>query len=91
MVSSVRERVGLTHGLTGAVMECEVEVCEVERPAGLPVVEVLGSHEVLQVLVVCPDFKLVFRSFDEVSPFLQCTDDREHFLVVYLVIPLYWR
>ena len=51
-------------------MESEVEAREVERPPGLPAVEVLSSHEVLQVLVVRPDLELVFGAFYEVSPLL---------------------
>ena len=51
-------------------MKREVEACEVEQPAGLSAVKILHGHEVLKVLVVSPDLELVFRPFDEVSPFL---------------------
>ena len=51
-------------------MESKVEACKVERPPGLPAIEVLGGHEVLQVFVVHPDLKLVLSAFYEVSPLL---------------------
>src|SRR5258707_7617472 len=50
--------------------------------------ELLGHHEVLQVLVVCSDLAGMFRAFDEVSPLLQYTDDGKHLLVVNLVVAL---
>jgi hypothetical protein len=37
--------------------------------------------------VVSPDLKLESCPFQEVSPFLQCTDNYEHLLVMDLVIP----
>jgi len=68
-------------------MECEVEAGEVERPSGLPPVQLLGRHEVLQVLVVRPDLALMFRAFDKVLPLLEGSDDCQHLLVVDLVVP----
>ena len=59
-----------------------VEAGEVERPSRLPTVELLRRREVLEVLVVCPDLHLMFRTFQEVSPLLERTDNGEHFLVV---------
>ena len=38
---------------------------------GLPLVQVLGCHEVLQALVVCPDLALMFCALDKVPPFLE--------------------
>ena len=52
------------------MVEEEIEAGEVEGPPGLPTVELLGRHKVLQVLVVRPDLALVFRAFDEVPPLL---------------------
>jgi len=54
-------------------------------------VEFLSHHEVLQVLVVCPDFHQVLGSLQEVFPLFQYTDDSEHLLVMDLVIPFHWR
>jgi len=70
------------------VVECEVEAGEVERPSGLPPVQLLGCHEVLQVLVVHPDLTLMFRALDKVPPLLEGSDDRQHLLVVDLIVPL---
>jgi len=47
----------------------------------------LGCHEVLQVLVVCPDLALMFRTFDKVPPLLEGADDCQHLLVVDLIVP----
>ena len=68
-------------------VECEVEAGEVERPSGLPPVQLLGCHEVLQVLVVCPDLALMFRALDKVLPLLEGLDDCQHLLVVDLLVP----
>jgi len=67
---------------------CEVEMGEVERPPGLPPIQLFGCHEVLQVLVICPDLALVLRTFDEVLPLLESSDDCQHFLVIDLIILL---
>ena len=54
-------------------------------------VEFLGRHEVLQVLVVCPDFYQVLGSFQKVPLFFQRADDSKHLLVMNLVVPFHWR
>ena len=54
-------------------------------------VEFLSHHEVLQVLVVCPDFYQVSGSLQKVPPLVQCVDNSEHLLVMDLIIPLHWR
>ena len=68
-------------------VECEVEAGEVERPSGLPPVQLLGRHEVLQVLVVRPDLTLMFHALNKVPPLLEGSDDCQHLLVVDLVVP----
>jgi len=67
-------------------VECKVEVGEVERPLGLPPVQLLGCHKVLQVLVVRPDLALMFRTLNKVLPLLEGSDDCQHLLVVDLVV-----
>ena len=69
------------------MVECEVEAGEVESPSGLPPVQLLGRHEVLQVLVVRPNLTLMFRALDKVLPLLEGSDDCQHLLVVDLVVP----
>ena len=71
--------------------QLEVEVSQVQRPTGLATVEFLSCHEVLQVLVVCPDFYQVPSSFQKVPLLFQCVDDSEHLLVIDLVVPFHRR
>jgi len=54
-------------------------------------VEFLSRHEVLQVLVVRPDFYQVSSSFQKVPLFFQRTDDSKHLLVMDLVVPFHQR
>ena len=53
----------------------------------MPPVQLLGRHEVLQVLVVRPNLALMFRAFDKVPPLLEGSDDCQHLLVVDLIVP----
>ena len=69
-------------------MEREVKAGEVERPSGLPLVQLLGCHGVLQVLVVRPDLALMFHALDKVLPLLEGSDDCQHLLVLDLIVPL---
>jgi len=54
-------------------------------------VEFLSRHEVLQILVVCPDLYRMPGSFQEMPPLFQCADDSEHLLIMDLVIPFHRR
>ena len=72
-------------------MEYEVRVGEVERPLGLPLVQLLGHYKVLQVLVICPDLTLVFHTFNEVLPLLENSDNRQQLFVVDLIVQLNGR
>ena len=69
--------------------QLEVKASQVQRPTGLATIEFLSRHEVLQVLVVCPDLHWVSGSLQEMLLLFQCTDDSEHLLVMDLVILLY--
>jgi hypothetical protein len=88
MVWSPAERVRLTHRASGLVVKREVEPGQVERPLCLPPVKVLRLPEVLEVLMVSPDLDQMLRTFEEVSPLLEGSDDCQHLLVVDLVIVL---
>ena len=46
--------------------QLKVKASQVQRPPGLVTVEFLSRHEVLQVLVVRPDFYQVASSFQKV-------------------------
>jgi len=71
--------------------QLEVKASQVQRPTGLATIEFLSCHEVLQVLVVCPDFYRVLSSFQKVPPLFQHVDDSEHFFVMDLIVPFHQR
>ena len=86
MVCPARERIQFTHQLPRPVREREVKAREIEGPVCLVPVQLFGHHEVLQVLVVRQYLTGVFSTFNKVPPLLQCPDDSEHLLVMYLVV-----
>jgi len=71
--------------------QLEVEASQVQRLPGLATVEFLSRHEVLQVLVVRPDFYQVTSSFQKVPLLFQHTDDSEYLFVMDLVVPFHRR
>jgi len=70
-------------------MQDKVKLSKEQGPPSLPPIEFLGSHEVLQILVVGPNLTLVFCPFYEVPPLLQGSNDGKHLLVVDLIVPFY--
>ena len=64
----------------------EVESGQEEGPSSLFPIKLLGSNEILQVLVVGPNLELMFGSFQEVPPFFHRSDNCQHFLVVDLIV-----
>ena len=75
--------------MSWSVMHGEVESGQVEGPPSLAAVEFLHGHEVLQVLVIHPDFKLVMGAFQKMAPISQSSDDCQHFLVMDLIVLLH--
>ena len=71
--------------------QLEVKVSQVQRPTGLATIEFLSHHEVLQVLVVHPDFYWVPSSFQKVPLLFQCMDNNKHLFVIDFVVLFYWR
>ena len=71
--------------------QLEVKASQVQRPMGLVTVEFLSYYEVLQVLVVHPDFYQVLSSFQKVPPLFQRVDDSEHLFVMDLIVPFHQR
>jgi len=57
----------------------------------LVTVEFLSCHEILQVLVVRPDFYQIPGSFQEMPLLFQCADDSEYLLVIDLIILFHRR
>ncbi|KAG6894983.1 hypothetical protein C0992_003658 [Termitomyces sp. T32_za158] len=86
IVCTLGQGIELPHTPSWFVVQGEVKVGKVQEPPSLAMVELLGRPEVFQVLVVCPNFKLVPRTFQEVTPLLQGPDDGQHLIVVNLVI-----
>jgi len=71
--------------------QLEVKASQVQRLTGLVTVEFLSRYEVLQVLVVYPDFYQMLSSFQKVPPLFQHMDDSEHLFVMDLIVLFYWR
>ena len=84
------QSIRLTHGAPGAVVECEIKLGQVQRPPSLPSVQLLRYVEVLKGFVVHPDLELMWGTFKEVPPLLQCLDNGQHLLVMDLIVPLNW-
>jgi len=66
MISSPRQCVQFAHSTAGAVMKQEVKFSQMQEPTSLATVKFLGRHEILEVLVVSPDFHRIGRSFQKV-------------------------
>ena len=64
------EGIRFPHRFSGVVGEGEVKAGEVEGPACLVAVQLLGSAEVGEVLVICVNLKLLLCPLQEVLPFL---------------------
>ncbi|KAG6867966.1 hypothetical protein C0993_008953 [Termitomyces sp. T159_Od127] len=89
MVCSLEQHIGFSHTPARLVVQQEVKVGQVQRPLGLLTVELLGCPEVLEVLVISPNLKLMLGTLQEVPPFFKELDDGQHLLVVDLVVALY--
>lgn len=57
------------------MMEHEVETHEVEGPASLLMVELVGFPEVGEVFVISEDFEVVLGAFKVVVPFFQSVNN----------------
>ncbi len=54
---------------TGLVVECEVVLRKLGDPAGLSSVQLLRESEILEVLVIHPDFYVFFGTHEVMTPF----------------------
>jgi hypothetical protein len=75
MVCSGGQSIELAHRTSRSVVHGEIKPGKVEGPLSLATVELLCCHEVLQVLVVRPDFKLVTSTFQEMALVFQSSND----------------
>jgi hypothetical protein len=75
MICPVRQSIRLVHRASRLVVHGKIKPGKVEEPPSLTAVELLYCHEILQVLVVHPDFKLVMSTFQEMAPVFQSSDN----------------
>jgi len=68
MVSPLRQRITFAHCATWAMVHHKIELRQIQGPLCLLPIELLCSHEVFEVLMVCPNLKLVLQSLQEVAP-----------------------
>ena len=66
--------------------ELEVKICQVYKPVGLSVVEMLGLAEISEVFMVGEDLYWERGSSKVMAPCLQGVDDSEEFSVVDVVV-----
>jgi len=66
VISFPRQCVRFAHSMSGAVMKQEVKSSQMQGPTSLATVKFLGRHEILEVLVVGPDFYQMGCSFQKV-------------------------
>ncbi|KAG6873971.1 hypothetical protein C0993_000909, partial [Termitomyces sp. T159_Od127] len=59
------------------------------RPPGLLTVELLGRPEILKILVISSNLKLMPGALQEMPPFFKGSDDGQHLLVMDLIVALY--
>jgi len=66
----------------------QIELGQEETPSCLPVVQLLGSSEVCQVLVIGEDGDWVLGAEQVMPPGFQGMDDAEEFAIIDFIIPL---
>ncbi len=67
-------------------MEREVVLCQFCHPVGLMAVQLLGFSDILEILMICPDLKILSCSHQVVLPLIECKHNCEQFFVVNFVI-----
>ncbi len=77
VIVTLGEEVSLLVESTGFVSEYEVVFSQFGHPACLSSVQLLRLLEVLEVLVICPDFHIFGGSHEVVAPFRQGEHDGE--------------
>ena len=85
-VLSPRQGIGDGVASSGAVDDDEVEAREELGPAGLTAGEGFGGGKVLKRLVIGVDGERRWVPFAVMAPLLETLDDRQHFLVMDLVV-----
>jgi len=67
VIGSPQQCVQFAHGMSGTVVEQEVEPSQMQGPMDLTMVKFLDCHEILEVLVVSPDLYWMGCSFQKMS------------------------
>lgn len=88
MIHMSAEKICFLVGGTGLVMECEMIFCEFSDPASLVSVQLLWLSEILEVLMIYPDLRVLSSSHKVVSPLVKRKHDCEQLLVIDLVVLL---
>lgn len=89
MVCPTGQGIRLAHRASWSVMHGKVKPRKIKGPLGLMMIELFCCHEILQVLVVHPNFKLVSSTFQEMVQVFQSSDDHQHLFVMDLIITLH--
>ena len=66
--------------------QSEVIFSKIEGSVSLFVSEVLDGSPILKVVVVCPNIKGLWKTFQELSLIFQCCDNCEHFAISNLIV-----
>jgi len=75
VVYSLGESIWFHRMSSQSVNQGEIESREPEGPVGLLAVQILGSPEVREVPVVVQDLYCILSPLQNVSPFLEASDD----------------
>ncbi len=86
MIGSSREEVSLFVGGAGFMMKGEVVFHQFSDPPGLLTIYFLGFSEILEILMICPDFEVLVCAHKVMPPFLQRKHDSKEFLVIDLIV-----
>ncbi len=86
VICSSRQKVSFLVGSASFMMEGEMIFCQLDDPSGLSSVYFLGLSEILEVLVIHPNFKVLVCSHEVVSPFFESEHDHEEFFVIDLIV-----
>ncbi len=68
------------------MMKHEVVLSKLSDPVCLSLVQILRESEILEVLVVHPDFYVLSGAHEVMAPFRKCKHDGEQFLVIDLIV-----
>ncbi len=86
MVIPSREEICLLVKHPGLVLECEMVLRQLCHLARLSLVQLLQFPEVLEVLMICPDFYILSCPHEVMPPFQKGEHNGEELLVIYFIV-----